>query len=56
MADYPVLDKCHIHVFSDTRSGAGAVADEESRNSFVAELSREGAGVFLVSFSFSLIA
>jgi hypothetical protein len=56
MADCPVLDKHHIHVFSDARSGAGAVANEESRNSIVAELSREGAGILLVSFSFSLIA
>jgi hypothetical protein len=53
MADYRILDERHIHVFSDTRAGAGAITDEESRNSVITELSRKGAGIILVGIPVS---
>ncbi len=45
MADHRILDERHIHVFSNARAGAGAIADEESRDSNITELSRKGAGI-----------
>ena len=42
MADHRILDERHIHVFSDTRAGAGAFADEKSGDSSITELSRKG--------------
>jgi hypothetical protein len=53
MADHRILDERHIHVFSDARAGAGAIADEESRDSSITELSRKGAGIILVSIPVS---
>jgi hypothetical protein len=42
MADHRILDERHIHVFPDARAGAGAFADEKSRDSSITELSRKG--------------
>jgi len=42
VADHRILDERHIYVFSDARAGAGAIADEKSRDSSTTKLSRTG--------------